>query len=418
MERLGSGAGSPAGRRIAIIGAGGVGTCAALELASRGHEVDLFESREQAVSQASFANEGKIHLGLIYAKDAGMRTAARMIEGALCFEENLRRWVPFRAADVVSTPFYYCVHRGSLMRPEELAKHYERCRGIYRQRAAETGRDYLGLGAGLEIERLSARQAARLVDPRWFEAVFRTTEYAVDPRCVAAALREALLAEPRIRFHPRHRVTAVREERRGDYRLRIEHAGSGFLERFSDVVNAAWFERLPLDRAMGIVPPRSWSHRYKFGHRVCVALGPSEIPSCTMVQGPYGDIVNFREQGLFLSWYPIGRTGMSCAEIPPSWHDSYSPAERHDVYRRSFAELAKRCAHLERLEIEPEQVDPDGGVIYALGTTDVDDQQSGLHDRHEIGIQSRGRYHSIETGKYTLVPYWGRRIGDRVEGLA
>ena len=50
-------------------------------LAERGHEVDLFERRAEAVSQASFANEGKIHLGFIYAKDGGLRTADRMIEG-------------------------------------------------------------------------------------------------------------------------------------------------------------------------------------------------------------------------------------------------------------------------------------------------------------------------------------------------
>ena len=417
MERTHSGRRSRK-RRIAIIGAGGAGACAALELAARGHTVDLFESREQAVSQASFVNEGKIHLGLIYARDPGMRTAARMIEGALSFEENLRRWIPFRAADLVSTPFYYCVHRGSLSSPEDLAKHYERCRDIYRQRAAETGRDYLGLGVWVEFERLPAGQAARIVHPHYFSAVFRTTEYAVCPRGIAEALREALAAEPRVHLHPRHRVSAVREERRGRYRLRVEHAGDVSFESFGDVVNATWFERLSLDRPLGIEPPGSWSHRYKFGNRVRIRLGPDALPSCTMVQGPFGDIVNFRERGLFLSWYPIGRTGMSSAEVPPRWHDDYSPAFRHEVFRRSLAALARRCAPLAGLEIEPEQVDPTGGVIYALGTSDVDDPQSRLHDRYEVGLQSRGRYHSIDTGKYTLVPYWGVRIADRVEGLA
>jgi hypothetical protein len=57
-------------------------------------------------------------------------------------------------------------------------------------------------------------------------------------------------------------------------------------------------------------------------------------------------------------------------------------------------------------------------VIYALGTTDVDDASSELHARSAIGLQSRGRYHSLDTGKYTLVPYWGKRVADRVEGIA
>ncbi|MGH0029514.1 MAG: FAD-dependent oxidoreductase [Myxococcota bacterium] len=409
--------GAASNRRIAIIGAGGAGACAALELADRGHEVVVFERREQALRQASFANEGKIHLGLIYAKDGRMRTAAWMIEGALQFEERLQRWIPFRAADVVSTPFYYCVHRGSLMSPDELAKHYERCGDIFRQRADETGRDYLGLGAGFEIERLSDRQAEAIADPRYVSAVFRTTEYAVDPRLVAAMLRRALADAPRVEVHLGHRVRGV-EDVRGGWRLEIEHGGDVFHETFSDVVNAAWFERLPLDRPLGIVPPGEWSHRYKFGNRVAVSLNPDELPSCTMVQGPYGDVVNFVEHGMFLSWYPIGRTGMSSAEVPPAWHDAYSEAERYDVFERSHAELAKRCVPLRNVKIQREQVDPYGGVIYALGTTDVDDDHSELHNRYEIGIQSRGSYHTVDTGKYTLVPYWGVKIADRVERLA
>lgn len=105
MDRPAPRAGGAARRRIAIIGAGGAGTRAALELAGRGHEVDLFERREEAVSQASFVNEGKIHLGLIYAKDPGMRSAARMVDGVLCFERNLERWIPFRAG---TTPWPAC----------------------------------------------------------------------------------------------------------------------------------------------------------------------------------------------------------------------------------------------------------------------------------------------------------------------
>jgi hypothetical protein len=256
-----------------------------------------------------------------------------------------------------------------------------------------------------------------LVDPHFFSAVFRTSEHAVDPRAVAALLRRAIAEEPRVRFHPRNQVTRVRETRRG-YALSIENADGVAEETFGDVVNATWFERLPLDRPLGIAPPASWSHRYKFGNRVHVPLEPEQLPSCTMVQGPFGDVVNFRESGMFLSWYPIGRTGMSTEEVPPSWHDDYVQGFRDQIFRRSYATLRERVPLLTRVRCDPDRVDPTGGVIYALGTTDVDDAGSPLHNRYEIGIQSRGRYHSVDTGKYTLVPYWGVRIADRVEGLA
>ena len=234
---------------------------------------------------------------------------------------------------------------------------------------------------------------------------------------MALALRRALADAPRITLRLGHAVTRVEPLKGSGFRLEGRHGGEAFEGRFEQVINASWYERLPLDRPLGIVPPRPWSHRYKFGNRIRVRLPDEAVPSCTSVQGPFGDIVNFGERGMFLSWYPIGRTGMTGDEVPPNWHDAYTQEQRLDVFRRSFAEWVKRCPRLESLEVADEQVIPDGGVIYALGTTDVDDDASKLHDRYEIGIQSAGGYHSLDTGKYTLVPYWGKRVAERVMGL-
>ena len=125
--------------------------------------------------------------------------------------------------------------------------------------------------------------------------------------------------------------------------------------------------------------------------------------------------MNFGASGLFVSWYPIGRTGISSSEVPPDWHRAYTREQRRDVFDRSFAEWRRRCPRLRELGVEDAPVDANGGVIYALGDSDVDDRTSRLHDRFEIGIQSRGRYHTVDTGKYTLVPWWGVRVADRVE---
>ncbi len=403
-------------RHVAIIGAGGVGACTALELASRGHRVDLYEEMPEAVSRASFVNEGKIHLGFLYAVDESLRTASQLIEGALVFEENLRRWIPFTAADVASTPFHYCVHRGSLRDAEQLTTHYQRCAARYRERARATGRDYLRLGVGSRFTQLKEEEYADWLTPEYFSAVFRTTEHAVDPRAIARSLREALAVEPRITLRPEHRVEGVRPVR-GGYRVRFVHDGATREEHCTDVVNASWHGRLPIDRPLGIEPPEPWLHRYKFGNRLHVRLSAGALPSCTCVQGPFGDIVNFPGRGLFLSWYPVGRTGSSTAETPPDWHSAYTPEQRREVFERSLAQWQRRCPPLRAPEITGAPVDPEGAVIYALGATDVDDGDSRLHDRFEIGIQTRDRYHSVDTGKFTLVPYWAMRVANRVEGL-
>ncbi len=402
-------------RRVAVLGAGGAGVCTALELARRGYRVDLYEREPCAVSQASFVAEGKIHLGFIYAKDRSLKTAGLMIKGALEFADRLSRWVDFDIEAARSTPFYYGIHRGSLMDPEALGAHYSRCSTLHDELSRQTGLDYLGLGLGSHARRLSEAEFPLELNGDFFEAVFETTEFGVDPRLLARDLRRALDREPRIELHVESPVIRVDQLDRGGFDVVYSDCGDERRERYSDVINATWHQRLPIDRPLGIRPPAPHSHRYKFGNRVLIPLHPDELPSCTCVQGPFGDIVNFRGNGLFLSWYPTGRTGMSSEEVPPDWHQAYSPEERLLVFEKSFHEWTRRCPALLKLPLEAATIDPNGGVIYALGTTDVDDGDSKLHDRFEIGIQSAGRYHSLDPGKFTLIPYWAVRMADRID---
>jgi FAD dependent oxidoreductase len=67
---------------IAILGAGILVTCIALELADRGHRLTVFERSAEPLSEASLYNEGKLHLGFVYAADPSFRTAERMLRGA------------------------------------------------------------------------------------------------------------------------------------------------------------------------------------------------------------------------------------------------------------------------------------------------------------------------------------------------
>ncbi|PYR72438.1 MAG: FAD-binding oxidoreductase, partial [Acidobacteria bacterium] len=53
--------------QVAVLGAGLQGSCVAMELASAGISVDLFDKNDRCMSQASAQNEGKIHLGYLYA---------------------------------------------------------------------------------------------------------------------------------------------------------------------------------------------------------------------------------------------------------------------------------------------------------------------------------------------------------------
>jgi glycerol-3-phosphate dehydrogenase len=101
-----------------VLGAGLQGAGAALELARRGIAVALVEQDELTVNRASLRNEGKIHLGFIYANDISRDTAFLQLEGALRFRAIVARWLgPEAEWLVTSTPFHYLVARDSVISP-------------------------------------------------------------------------------------------------------------------------------------------------------------------------------------------------------------------------------------------------------------------------------------------------------------
>lgn len=399
---------------VAIIGAGGAGCCAALELAQSGVRVDLFEREPQLIQGASKVNEGKIHQGFIYAKDDPDHTARLMARGALTFREYLSRWIDVNAALVLSTPFVYAVHEETMLSPDRLAAHYAACCRIFEEERATTGLSYLGVDEPAGFYELGADERAGLLNPDRYLTAFQTTELAVDPRAIAAALAERVEAEDRIALVSSSVVRSV--ERRPDGRFMIDFEGGARQSAgpYDQVVNAAWDGRLAIDRSMGLNPPHPWSYRHKFGSRVSIPLETDDLPSVTSVLGPLGDIVNFGANGFFLSWYPTGMIEMSTDLAPPDRWRSLTRDQRLDVYRRSKAHWRELCPLLTKLDYSADRVDPASGTIFAWGDTDVSDADSLLHSRYEVGVHTLDGYHSANTGKYTLVPLVGLTIARRV----
>ena len=186
-------------KRIGVLGAGIQGACVALELARRGYNIDLLDKNERAVTQASLQNEGKIHLGFVYASDPSRRTASRMLEGSLRFASLLKRWCDFEdLADHLSTPFYYGVHSESLLPPAQIAHHFTAVRDLYVEMTTSGMPAYLGLPDTSPFDSLSEDEAQEIFGSPEVLTGYRTIEYAVDPVWAAGCLREALDDNPRI----------------------------------------------------------------------------------------------------------------------------------------------------------------------------------------------------------------------------
>lgn len=399
-----------------MLGAGFQGSCIALELARRGHRVELFDRCDRPLTQASYWNEGKIHLGLVYANDPVGRTYVRMLEGAMHFEPLLRRWLDGPVPGL-STPFYYAVHRTSLLDPSRIAAHFAAVETRYRELRAHGAFGYFGAGDGALAEPLSRAALSGLFNTEQVQAAFRTVECAVNVRTVADALRSAIAASDRIAFRGGSDIASVRSRDGGGYVVEGTAGGIAFAETYADVVNSLWGGRLAIDRSNGLKTDRPWLYRTKMGIILRGRPGRTEVPSTTFVLGSYGDTVSYGDGSIYLSWYPDCLVGLSSDIESPDYVGALDGTRRRELAMRSIAAMSDLVPALApyRDGTDIEQVG--GGIIFAWGAADIDDPGSELHRRYDIGVHSYGRYHSIDTGKYTMAPYFAIEACDRIEGL-
>ena len=403
--------------RVAVLGAGFQGTCVALELALRGVEVDLYDCNDRCITQAGYANEGKVHLGFVYANDRTFDTAKLMARGALAFGRAVYRWTACDIATIgVSTPFDYVVHRTTMVSTESIAGHFAKVDKFARELMAATGHAYLGINQREPFFRLSPEKLGSLYDPDVAAAVFETSERSLNAKQLANILRKRIADEPRVTFTPRSQVTEITRAAVG-YEVSCVIDGIPVREMYQQVVNCLWDGKLKLDHSIGLVPERQWLHRLKYGITVLLKRADAAIPSVTILVGSYGDIVRFNDRHFYLSWYPTCLAGLSGDVSPPAWPRMLSGAAAQSITETTIGGLARIVVPLRQVDggsIESGTVA--GGIIMAAGTTDIDDPNSGLHRRTSVGVRSIGGYHSVDTGKYTLAPMFALEIADRVCG--
>jgi glycine/D-amino acid oxidase-like deaminating enzyme len=404
--------------RVAVLGAGLQGVCVAMELALHDVQVDLYDRADQSMCGASSHNEGKIHLGYVYANDLTRLTARTMIQGALTFAPLLRRWLGSGTgggldAVSVSEPFHYVVHRDSLLGVPEVEEHFAACQEIAIRELDGAEPDYFGMDPRRAPQPLARQELIGRFDPRAVQAAYSTSEIAIDPRGLAAAVRHRLAAATGIQRRMRAEVHAVAPD---DDAVTVHWAedGTSRSERYDQVVNALWEGRLGVDATAGVQPDRPWLYRVK--HYLRLPPGSvSSLGSTTIMLGAFGDVVTYADGGAFLSWYPVGRRGSSRDLTPPAWPLVLDQRAQHVTRHATHAGLSEVVAAVRQLPQEAIAGSTvEGGIIVAHGHTDIDDPESVLHERHAIGPRSFGRYHTVDTGKLTMAPLFGLQTAERV----
>jgi hypothetical protein len=404
---------------VAVLGGGFQGCCIALALADRGKSVVIFERQSSLLSRTAIANEGKVHLGWMYASDPSLATARTMIEGALAFAPFLRRYLglPVRSM-ATSAPAAYVVHRDSQRSVAEVRNYFAAVHRLIVAASAGRPSAYFNRDLSVAPTEWSVDERTAAFDPSKAVAVFDTPEIAIDPLELARHVGDVVTAHPRIELRLSHEVVSASEDRAG-VMVVTEGEERKRRECFDDVVNALWDGRLAVDETAGLRAGRPWLHRLKYGVSFSWPESLPRPPSATFVSGPFGEIVSYPDLTTYLTWYTSCVKDMSNDLVPPIWPTNPPEPLRSDIVRSTIAALSEIVRALGPIEVPMlNDVRVKGGAIVAWGETDIDDPQSELHKRYEIGVHSRNRYHSVDPGKLTMAPYFAEECASRIMARA
>ncbi len=420
-------------RRVAVLGAGIMGGSTALHLARLGVPVTVFDHEDAPFRGASRWNEGKIHLGFLYAADPSLDTARAVLPGGLEFKDQVEALTAI-ALGPFTTPGddLYLVHRDSVTSPQAVSRYFAAVAELVRSHP-EAHR-YLTAASRRGVEPLSSAELCDLADPSVVVAGFRVPERSVNTNRVADAFVDALDGEPLVELRLGRHVTGVApagagqdrwlvrttdrragdaraddDARAGDARDGGARAGDG---PFDAVVNALWEGRPRVDRSVGHRPDAAEHHRYRVSLFVRTATA-LESPSAVLAVGAFGDVKSYSERDFYLSWYPTGLLARAEAVDPPPV-PVLSDGERQRIVTEVFASLGRVLPWVHGIERAASEVRVEGGWVYSQGGGSLDDPVAAVHRRNRLGVTRLGSYFSVDTGKYSVAPTLAARLARAV----
>jgi hypothetical protein len=396
-------------KRVVILGAGIQGCTMALMFRKHGWDVTIFDKSDDIMNRASAHGEGKVHLGLVYNKDLTMKTARHMMQSALRFSSYVEYLVgrPINWELLKSKPFTYMIPFASYVSPKEFEQFAEKLQDIYETLLMEEPElSYLGSRPATLIEKSPLPSAA---NASFFEAAYSSVEYSVSPEKMKAVLKEALKAQS-VKMVFGRNVSKTQRNVPGDDMLGKFRVTSNVGEHdFDVVVNCLWEGRASIDKQLNVDFSSGNNYRFKFGIKFPYMAEYSELPSMTIVNGPFGDFVQYdQNHGMYFSYYPVSLMAMTTnttlmkewdalADLNiPSDIEAFQLESHKQAFKSYFpgcGEAAFTCPRL------------GGGYILGNGDTDITDLNSELHSRSDFPFVMDDGYISVSTQKFTSAPF-------------
>jgi glycine/D-amino acid oxidase-like deaminating enzyme len=396
---------------VAVLGAGIMGATTAMFLARKGVHVILIDAAKRPFDGASRWNEGKIHLGHLYAADPGLQTAKRLLPGGLAFKRLTESLIATSLDGAVTVHSdTYLTHRDSVVDAGAMAAYLHAVTALASEHPE--AKNYLVDLRGARAEPLSKRELEATYATDQIVAGFKVPERSIDTQWLADRFTQALAAESGIEQRLSTRITGVQRLRADESAPLFVDTEAGREGPFDFVVNALWEGRLAIDATMALPMPTVRTHRFRLSV-FARSAEPLIIPSTVVATGPFGDVKSYGERTFYLSWYPAGLAAEGNAIAPPA--SPRPDAEQRDrIIGEVLDKLGEIVPTVGRLAGSGCDLCLEGGWVYAQGEGSLADEKSTLHRRDRIGIQRSGSYFSVDTGKYSIAPWLAQQIADAI----
>lgn len=406
--------------KVAILGGGLTGCCAALKLAKENkYKVSVYDKQSIPINAASLHNEGKLHLGYVYGADPDAETHKIMVHGSLSFSGVIEKLTGVKADTFTrSRPFIYAVPNDSQLSIKQQSEHFQRvdqCIDDIFHSGNEFYKSELPQTSHL-LNTEEIKTSGLAIDS--LQGALKTNEYSVNTTQVSNVVSASLLSNPMIDWQGKTEVVRAEKLQNGRYRIHFQQGERQFHEEFDAVINCLWEDRVRIDKTIGIEPSRPWLVRYKAaisGFSAKLQKKPENHPSLTLITGAYGDFVNHGNGHFYLSWYPKCKLGESQELVFPDIEKAVSTVNKKQLVKESFSAMAKYLPKLNSIQSSAENINVGGGYIFAWGSSDITDPTSGLHQRHLIGIEENDRWVSVNTGKYCTAPIFGVQASEKID---
>lgn len=383
-------------RRIAILGAGMLGSSLAILLGRRGVRVTLFDASEHPMNKAGRWNEGKIHMGYLYAADRSLNTARKLIPGGVAFQSIVENLIGSsiephltRGDDIFLT------HANSVVDPDLMFRYFNAVWELVPNLRGDKIRPML----------LSRDELAEVSENPNIIAGFRIPERSVNTNWLADRLVDCVISDRQIELMCNCSVASLTNERA---RWRV-FTNCGAFDGFDAVVNALWEGKSVIDEGVGRSTNQMRSYRYRVA--VFMKVPSASIKNVIITTGPFGDMKNYDDQNIYLSWYPVGLLADCHQEHAPA-PPKIDRAKENEICSRMIAKLGDYFPAVINLPKIAEHLVVRGGWIVAHGEGLLSDPMSTLHRRDEFGISRYNNYYSVDTGKYSVAPWLASQIAN------